>query len=154
MGAVESRVDLLVPAFREKLQSTLINLVGQGFSPRVHETYRSLERAKALVAAGRSKARGGMSMHCYGVAADVICGAHQWECRRHFCRFFETLGDCAEDNGLTWGGNWDRDVKPGEKGEDDRPHVQLPPLRLQNLVRATPAGQMDRLCREILAGKR
>ena len=55
-------------------------------------------------------------MHCFGVAADVICGVHQWDCHRNFCRFFETLGDCAEDNGLTWGGNWDRDQKPGEKG--------------------------------------
>lgn len=152
MGQVESRVDLLVPAFREKLQSTLIALVGQGFSPRVHETLRSRERAAALVLAGKSKARGGLSMHCYGVAADVICGAHQWDCKRHFCRFFETLGDCAEDNGLTWGGNWDRDTKPGEKGEDDRPHVQLPELKHQGAIRHCQAGGLDRLCREILAG--
>ena len=152
MGAVESLVDLLVPAFREKLQSTLIHLVGQGFSPRVHETLRSRERAQALVLAGKSRARPGLSMHCFGVAADVICRDHQWDCRRHFCRFFQTLGDCAEDNGLTWGGNWDRDRKPGEKGEDDLPHVQLPELRHQDLIRRCPAGGLDRLCRELLQG--
>ena len=144
MGAVESRVDLLVPAFREKLQSTLIHLVGQGFSPRVHETLRSRERAQALVLAGKSRARGGLSMHCFGVAADVICRDHQWDCRRHFCRFFQTLGDCAEDNGLTWGGRWTF---------LDLPHVQLPALKDQALIRRCQAGGLDRLCREILAGR-
>lgn len=148
-----SDTDLLVPAFRERLAGVLKALVGQGFRPVVHETMRSHERALEMVAKGRSKARGGLSMHCYGVAADVICGEHQWQCRKHHCRFFEALRDQAEDMGLTSGGNWDRDERAGEAGENDLPHVQLPPLRLQDKVRACAPEHLDTLCRAILTGE-
>jgi hypothetical protein len=152
---VESNVDLLVPAFREKLAATMKSLVGQGYKPRVHETLRSLERAKMLVATGKSKARGGLSMHCYGVAADVICMDHGWECRKNHCRFFETLGACAEDNGLTWGGNWDRDERAGEDGENDLPHVQAVPAkpsRFQDKIRAMNANHVDTFLRSYYSG--
>lgn len=139
-GEIVSDVARLVPAFRTRLQSALQALHGQGYRPVVHETWRSPERARALVASGKSSARGGLSMHCYGVAADVICGDHQWDCARHHCRFFETLGACAEDAGLTWGGRWTL--------LHDLPHVQGVPLSRQDAVRAAPdAGVIDGMCR-------
>lgn len=130
----------LQPAFRLKVEKLLVLMKGQGFRPLLWETIRSLERSRMLQARGVSKARGGYSMHCYGVAADIICLDHMWQCRRHHCKFFETLGKNAEDLGLVWGGNWDRDQRAGEEGENDLPHVQLIPLRLQDRIRGmTPA---------------
>lgn len=155
MSGVISDIDLLVPAFRERLEATLKALRGQGYKPKVHETLRSIERAKALVEQGKSKVRGGLSMHCYGVAADVICLNHGWQCRKHHCRFFETYGACAEDNGLTWGGNWDRDDRAGEDGENDLPHTQaIPakPSRLQDKIRAMNADHVDAFVRSYFSG--
>jgi hypothetical protein len=131
-----SDVALLLPAYRERLDGALKSLRGQGFKPVVHETKRSRERAQEMVDKGLSKARGGLSMHCYLLASDVICGDHGWQCARHGCKFFETYGACVEDAGLVWGGNWDEDERAGEKGEHDLPHNQAIPIRLQNKVRA------------------
>jgi peptidoglycan L-alanyl-D-glutamate endopeptidase CwlK len=136
---------LLVPAFRERVEATIKALRGQGYSVILFETLRSKLRAQQLVAAGKSKAKGGLSMHCYGIAADVICGRHQWDCRRHHCRFFEDYGLQAEDMGLIWGGRWTSLV--------DLPHVQAVPLKLQDRVRAMPEGELDAFVRGVLAGK-
>lgn len=133
--SLRSDIDLLVPAFAERVRAVLLELRGQGFSPVLHETLRSKERAQKLVADGKSKARGGLSMHCYGCACDIICGAHGWKCRKAHCPFFEELGAAYERHGLVWGGNWDRDDRAGEDGENDLPHGQAIPLRLQNAVR-------------------
>lgn len=118
---------LLVPAFWERLKPALVEVKGQGFNPVLHETLRSRERALKLVADGKSKAKGGLSMHCFGVAADVICGDHQWSCKANHCKFFETYGEIIESVGLTWGGRWPTMV--------DLPHCQAIPLNLQALVR-------------------
>lgn len=137
---------LLVPAFRERLEAALKSLQGQGFHPHVHETLRSKERAARLVAEGKSKARGGMSMHCYGCACDVICSDHNWDCARNHCKFFETLGMCAEDVNLTWGGRW--------PGIVDLPHVQAVPAipRLQDKIRTMAPEHVDTFLRTHFAG--
>lgn len=140
-----SDLDLLVPAFKERLLLVLHELRGQGYSPVVHETMRSMERAQKLVAEGKSKAKGGLSMHCFGLAADVICGAHGWKCKANDCPFFAELGLAAERRGLTWGGRWRTLV--------DEPHVQAVPVRLQNDVRAMPAEQLDGYVRRLLSGQ-
>lgn len=147
-----SDIALLVPAFRERLEMALRAQKGQGYAPVLWETRRSRERAAEMVAHGKSKARGGLSMHCYDIAADVICGAHQWSCRKHRCKFFEAWGANAEDAALTWGGNWDRDAMAGEDGENDLPHVQAVPLRFQDRVRAMPAEHLDAFVRSVLMG--
>lgn len=137
-----SDTSLLVPAFKERLDRALIALVGQGYHPVVWETLRSKERAQDLVRRGKSKAKGGLSMHCYGVAADVVCRDHKWDCHKAHCGFFEALGVNAEDEGLTWGGRWPKLV--------DLPHVQLPPMHLQDMVRACKPDELEALCRRIL----
>jgi hypothetical protein len=83
-------------------------------------------------------------MHLYGIAADVTCGDHQWDCRRHQCAFYEALGIQAEDMGLTWGGRWKR---------VDLPHIQCVPVRFQDRVRKCPPDHLDTLCRAVLANE-
>lgn len=136
---------LLLPIVEERARMAIKATRGQGFGLIVWETERSKERAQHLVATGKSKAKGGLSMHCYKCALDVVCETHKWDCRRHHCRFFETWGLNLEDVGMTWGGRW--------KGFPDMPHGQLPPVRLQDKIRSCPAEHLDTLCRAILAGE-
>lgn len=137
----QSDTALLVPAFWERLEPALRELRGQGFHPVVHETLRSLARSEALVAAGKSKSVG-PSMHCYGLAADVVCGVHGYDCKRHCCPFFNEYGIAVERHRLTWGGRWKTLV--------DSPHCQAIPVALQNKARAMPADQLDAFVRSVL----
>ncbi len=136
-----SDIGLLVPAFRERLEEALKVTRGQGYKPLLWETLRSPGRAKELAAKGVGIVA---SMHTLGLAADVICLDHRWGCHEHHCSFFEAFGVNAEKLGLTWGGRWKR---------VDKPHVQLPPIRLQDKVRACDPEHLDTLCRAILAGE-
>jgi peptidoglycan L-alanyl-D-glutamate endopeptidase CwlK len=140
-----SDTGLLVPAFRERLERALLVVRGQGYSPVVIETLRSRDRAAELVKTGKSMAKDGLSMHCYGVAADIICGDHQWDCRRHQCAFFDVLGAAAEDAGLTWGGRW--------KNLVDLPHIQAVPVRLQKAIREMDQPKIDDFVRQVLGGR-
>ena len=141
----QSDTGLLVHAFRERLERALLVVRGQGYRPMVFETLRSRDRAQELVKSGKSMAKDGLSMHCYGVAADVICGDHQWDCRRHQCAFFDALGTAAEDAGLTWGGRWRNLV--------DLPHVQAVPVRCQKAIREMDQPLVDAFVRRVLAGQ-
>lgn len=141
----QSSITLLHPLFRVKIERVLAAMKGQGYKPVLWETYRTLERSRMLQARGVSKARGGYSMHCYGIAADIICMDHMWKCRKHHCQFFDALGKNYEDQGITWGGNWDRDQRAGEDGENDLPHGQLVPARpaIQDQVRKLSKEALD-----------
>lgn len=137
---------LLVPAFRERVELALADLRAAGYAPRVHETARSPERAKMLVAKGKSMAKGGLSMHCYSIACDVICAKHTYYCRDNSCDFFERYGVAAENRGLIWGGRW--------TSINDRPHVQGVPIRLQDQIRAMPADEIAEFVRKHLESPR
>jgi hypothetical protein len=146
-------INLLLSPFRERVTALLGRMTALGFSPVLWETYRSPERAAMLVVQGKSHARGGKSMHCYGIAADFICGEHKWSCderdehgkRKYTCDFFHALGDQARHCGLTWGGDWDSNPLTPQ-GFDDRPHVQAVALEQQDAIRA--AG--DHVAREAI----
>lgn len=122
---VQRRMELLARPFRRLLEAALNDLHLAGFNPRVWETLRTPERGAWLAEQGRSKA-GHRSMHCYGVAADVICGDHSWRCPRS-CGFFDALGAAVKARGLTWGGDWGW----------DRPHVQAVSVAQQTLIRTS-----------------
>lgn len=124
----------LVGPFRDRVEALIKRMKDRGHVARVHETMRSKERSEALVRAGKSRVRGGPSMHCYGVAADLICHFHLWECRKHGCGFFEALGHEARLLGLTWGGDWDGDGDLSDQSFNDRPHTQAVPLRTQHEI--------------------
>lgn len=131
----------LVPPFRAAVAALADRLSAAKFKPRLFETHRSPKRAQELVEAGKSRARGGLSMHCYGMAADIVCADHLWSCEKHGCGFYDALGREARALGMTWGGDWDDDGVTREQREHDLPHVQAVPLSAQGEVRrANPAG--------------
>lgn len=135
---VERDIAKLLPCFQTKVRALVEALQARGFKPKVHETWRSPERAAFLRSQGKSKTpTGKLSMHCYGVAADLICDDHAWDCAKHRCAFFKALGEEAWKLGLTWGGDWDGDLGTPEDFVDS-PHVQAIPIRLQKKLRALP----------------
>lgn len=129
-------MDLLVPAFRSRVESVLADMRAQGFDPLVWETWRSRERAALLSARGVGVVQ---SMHCYGCAVDIISESKRWGAPR---KFWLALGAAAKAHGLTWGGTWRR---------HDLPHLQAVPIGpLQQLVRAsTPDEIADLVTRRL-----
>lgn len=114
-----SRLD---PTFRKHVETLLVLMIRDGWDPKVHETYRSPARASMLALVGRGTAR---SMHCYGVAADIISAKDKWGAP---VEFWLALGHHARELGLTWGGTWRK---------RDLPHVQAVPVSDQIFVRAS-----------------
>lgn len=141
----------LVPPFRAAVTSLADRLRASKLQPRLFETYRSPKRAQELVEAGKSRARGGLSMHCYGMAADIICAEHLWGCEAHGCGFYEALGREARALGMTWGGDWDGDGITREQREHDLPHVQAIPIEAQAAVRRAEPGELAAMARMYLA---
>ena len=74
-GAVVRDLDLLVPAFKERVLDLVAMMRASGHSPLVWETLRSRERAEALAKRGTGVVD---SMHCYGVAVDIVCERLKW----------------------------------------------------------------------------
>lgn len=139
----------LLPAFRDVVEQLLERMRREGYKPVLHETYRTPERSKQLVASGTSRVAG-LSMHCYRIAADVICGVHQWSCEEKGCGYYRRLGIEAARLGLTWGGNWDGDGITREQREHDLPHVQAVPLAVQQRVRRSTLPDLEELVSEYL----
>jgi hypothetical protein len=143
----------LLPPFRRAVEQLFTAMRAAGHEPVLHETYRSPERSKALVAAGTSRVVG-LSMHCFRIAADVICAKHQWSCEEHGCAFYRQLGLHAARLGLTWGGDWDGDGVTREQREHDLPHVQGVPMALQQRVRRSSVADLEELLGEYLPRSR
>lgn len=114
----------LHPKLRKLTNELLTACERKGIPIRITQGYRSKAEQDALYAQGRTKpgnkvtnARGGYSMHNWGVAID-------------YCRndgkapfddsdgFFTKVGKVGMSLGLEWGGQW-RSIK-------DKPHFQLP----------------------------
>lgn len=114
----------LLPSFRRRVVALLARLRAAELHPVLFETFRTPERAAQLARRGTGIVG---SMHCYGVAADIICELHLWACHEHGCKFFDALLEQGQRLGLTCGGEWAR---------RDLPHVQGIPLRQQAAIRA------------------
>lgn len=148
-----SDTKFLVPAYWAKLQPALAELEAQGYAYIIWETLRSRRRALEMVADKKSKARGGFSMHCLGLACDVVCKLHKWDCHKHGCGFYQAYGAIVEKHGLVWGGNWDRDDRAGEEGEFDLVHNQAIPIgRMQDRVREMPEQHIPTFLESYYAG--
>lgn len=126
MSKPDRDLSKLDPVFRERVEELVRRLVAAGWDPMVWEGWRSFERAEELQRGGTGVAK---SMHCYGLAADVVWGnAPHWNPPRGF---WKVLGREAKALGLTWGGDWKR---------VDMPHVQALPASRDVWVRnAKPA---------------
>lgn len=114
----------LHPRLRKLTNELVTACERKGIPIKITQGYRSKAEQDALYAKGRTKpgnrvtnARGGYSMHNWGVAID-------------FCRndgkgayddsdgFFSKVGKVGKSLGLEWGGDW--------KSIKDKPHFQLP----------------------------
>lgn len=113
-------MNTLLPTLLQKSTNLVDRMAELGKPIRVTEGYRSVERQNALYAQGRTtpgqvvtNAKGGQSLHNYGVAFDVVflAGYNVPE------SWWQELGAEGEKLGLEWGGRWVKFV--------DRPHFQL-----------------------------
>jgi hypothetical protein len=143
---VVSDLDMLVPAFRVRVEAVIADMQAQGFDAKVFETWRSPERVQLLLARGTGSAR---SFHPLGCAADIISDQYMWFAGKHAtkaprglgARFWAALELAAESRGLTHGAG---------KTRVDLPHVQaLPHWWYPNLIVMTPA-QIERAVAEHL----
>lgn len=121
-------VELLLPSFRVAVKLLLAKMTALGFEPVPFDTVRTAAEAAANAKKGTGTAN---SIHQWGCACDVICGAHGWSCRDADCEFYEALGREAEALKLVWGGRWKR---------VDMPHVQGIPVSAQPKMRALSTG--------------
>lgn len=126
-------VDLLVPAFADEVRTVLWLLRERGLDPVPFDTLRTPEEAALNAARGVGIAK---SMHCYGVACDVICGRHGWGCYKNRCDFFAHLGAVVKARQLVWGGDWRR---------KDLPHFQCVPVWMQPRIRRASREQIEKI---------
>lgn len=120
-AGITRRLDALVPEFRARVELVLADMRAAGHDPLVWETYRTPDRAAYLAGIGRGVRE---SMHCYGLAVDVISDGRKWSPHRAFWRDLRRL---AVARGLVSGAAFSR---------VDLPHIQAVPVALQPLVRA------------------
>lgn len=111
---VISRLNALAPKMQEAVTAIIKDMADQGFNARVFETLRTDERQAFLYGFGRQydDGRGTVTKvqdarkgwHRWGMAVDIVENdASPWDAPQ---AFWQTLGKCAEANGLTWGGRW------------------------------------------------
>ena len=122
------------PYFKEKIAKLILGAVNVDLPPvAVHMGLRTWEQQDALYALGRTvknpdgagpekplgnivtKAKGGESWHCFGVAADIVFkpdGKWSWADKMPW----GALGKIGVELGLEWGGVWKF---------KDLPHFQL-----------------------------
>jgi len=114
---------LLKPKVRALAQE-LMSLCQQFGCPiLIIQTFRTIEEQDALYAKGRTapgkivtRAKGGSSLHNYGVAFDfapIVEGRPNWK----RLDLFDRVGVIGEGLGLEWGGRW--------VTFKDRPHFQF-----------------------------
>jgi peptidoglycan L-alanyl-D-glutamate endopeptidase CwlK len=106
---VNSRIDVLAPAFRRKIEAVLEAVP----YATVAETLRTDARQQYLFGFGRDydDGRGIVTYsetaldtwHHYGLAADIIHKEKGWEAPM---QWWQQLGAAAKAQGLVWGGDW------------------------------------------------
>jgi hypothetical protein len=129
---------LLLPSFRVVVGRLIGRMVHLQFEPVLFDGLRTPTEALRNAAKGSGIVD---SMHCYGCAADLICGKHGWDCHKNRCGFYGVLGREAEALRLLWGGRF---VK------QDMPHCQAVEIRDQNTMRALGMGPQNAHLRDAL----
>lgn len=112
------------PALVRKAIQLIELAKNEGYILRVSQGFRSFAQQNALFAKRPkvTNARGGQSMHNYGLAVDyvfIVGGKVSWD-----ERLYKNIGRWANQVGLTWGGNWK--------------FVDLPHCQLNNLPSFRP----------------
>jgi peptidoglycan L-alanyl-D-glutamate endopeptidase CwlK len=112
------------PLVQRKADAVVADMLKRGYKVRVFQGFRSIAEQDALYAQGRTKpgaivtnAKGGESLHNYGVAVDIVfidsLGRPSWS----HAFPWKTLGQVGKAHGFEWGGDW--------TGFPDLPHFQL-----------------------------
>lgn len=111
----------LLPIVQRKANLVLNEMELLGHPMRITEGYRSIDRQNQLYAQGRTtkglrvtNAKGGESLHNYGVAADFVFRKEGYGASN---ALWETFGMIAEKYGFEWGGRW--------TSFPDRPHLEM-----------------------------
>jgi peptidoglycan L-alanyl-D-glutamate endopeptidase CwlK len=116
-------LDSLKPKVRRMAEQLLAECKKKGIAVAITQTLRTIEEQDRLYASGRTvpgrivtQARGGYSMHNYGVAFDV-CPIKNGKADWSDLAAFDRIGAVGSALGLEWGGSW--------KKFRDRPHFQF-----------------------------
>ena len=124
-AASEARLAEVNPQLANRIRAMAADLRAQGINVMVTSGYRSFAAQNALYAQGRTKpgdivtnARGGQSLHNYGLAVDVVPldanGQPNWNVSNGV---WQKIGAAGKKQGMEWGGDWTSFV--------DRPHFQM-----------------------------
>lgn len=119
----------LHPYVKKLAEELVIRAMNNGIPVIITQTLRTIKEQDELYAQGRTKqgrivtkARGGESMHNYGLAFDVALvknGRAVWDedadLNKNQLADWEEVGRLGEELGLEWGGRW---------RFPDRPHFQ------------------------------
>lgn len=121
-------IDGLLPAFRTEVQAVLDEVTADGYEPVLFDALRT----KAEAVRNATKGTGIKdSIHCYGAAADVICGKHGWSCAQHGCGFYGALAARVRARKLVCGADFSK---------VDQPHFQGISIKQQAAMRALGTG--------------
>ena len=111
----------LLPLVKRQADKLVKEMEMMGLPIRITEGYRSPERQNELYAQGRikpgqivTKAKGGESLHNYGVAFDIVFRKLGYDASNDQWLAMATI---AEGLGFEWGGKWNEFV--------DKPHLQM-----------------------------
>ena len=120
---VDQSLTHCAPRFATRVLAVLDHMQSLGFDPMISESCRSDARQAWLYGFGREyddgrgivtqAPTGDTSWHKFGLAADIISKATEWNAPD---AFWQALGLSARAEGLVWGGDWPRFT--------DRPHIQ------------------------------
>lgn len=107
-----AKLELLKPKIKELAEKLINECKQQGHQITVTQTLRTIEEQDALYAQGRTKpgnivtkAKGGYSLHNFGVAFDIcpiVNGKAEWNDNA----LFKKIGEIGMKIGLEWGGTW------------------------------------------------
>lgn len=113
----------LQPLVKRKAELLVAEMNALGYQVTVYQGFRSIAEQDYLYAQGRTRpgpivtnAKGGDSLHNYGVAIDVVFvknGKPSWDNNHPW----DKLGFHGKRHGFEWGGDWTTFV--------DRPHLQM-----------------------------
>jgi len=107
-----AKLELLKPKIKELAEKLVDECKKLGHQITITQTLRTIEEQDALYAQGRTKpgnivtkAKGGYSLHNFGVAFDIcpiINGKAAWNDNA----LFNKIGEIGMKIGLEWGGTW------------------------------------------------
>lgn len=119
-------IELLEPRFRDHVCNIIKKAAALNISLKVWETYRSEQRQLSLYQQKATKLRT-VGVHHYGLAADIVKWVNGEPSWRGDWAFF---GNLAREEGLTWGGDWDRNSATLNHF-NDMDHVQFVTIERQ-----------------------